>query len=93
MARLQVKELAQARGLNISQLLLLANRLSPHSSLSYPTLHALWHNKTQRPDLDTLSVVARALAVEPGTLIVGDDALAAAEGEHAVHGDERQVDI
>ncbi len=56
--------------MNISQLLLQANRLSPASSLSYPTVHALWHNKTKRPDLDTLTVIARALEVEPGELII-----------------------
>ncbi len=70
MARLQVRELAEAQGLNISQLLLKANRLSPTSKLSYPTVHALWHNKTKRPDLDTLVTIARALNVEPGDLIV-----------------------
>ncbi len=72
MARLRVRELAEARGMNISQLLLQANRLSPESSLSYPTVHALWHNKTKRPDLDTLAAVARALEVEPGDLISAD---------------------
>jgi DNA-binding Xre family transcriptional regulator len=73
MARLRVKELAEAKGMNISQLLLQANRLSPRSSLSYPTVHALWHNKTKRPDLDTLTVVARALEVEPGELIIAEE--------------------
>ena len=72
MARLRVRELAEARGLNISQLLLKANRLTPGSSLSYPTVHALWHNKTKRPDLDTLTAIARALEVEPGDLIIAD---------------------
>ena len=73
MARLRVKELAEARGLNISQLLLQANRLTPGAKLSYPTVHALWHNRTKRPDLDTLAAVARALDVEPGDLIVSDE--------------------
>ena len=72
MARLQVRELAEAQGLNISQLLLKATRLSPRSKLSYPTVHAIWHNKTKRPDLDTLTAIARALGVEPGDLIVAD---------------------
>ena len=72
MVRLQVKELAEARGLNISTLLLQANRLSPDVRLSYPTIHALWHNKTKRPDLSTLAAVARALGVAPGDLIVGN---------------------
>ncbi len=72
MVRLQVKELAEAQGLNISQLTLKANRLTPGAKLSYPTVHALWHNRTQRPDLGTLAVVARALGVQPGDLIVAD---------------------
>ncbi len=75
MARFQIKELAEAQGLNISQLVLKANRMSPTSRLSYPTVHALWHNRTRRPDLDTLVALARALGVEPGELIVpnGED--------------------
>ena len=80
MARLRVRELAEARGMNISQLLLQANRLSPESSLSYPTVHALWHNKTKRPDLDTLAAVARALQVEPGELIGSGDPKDDAQG-------------
>lgn len=73
MARLRVKELAEEQGLNISQLLNQANRLSPEASLSYPTVHALWHNRTQRPDLGTLAVVAKALGVRPGDLITSDE--------------------
>jgi DNA-binding Xre family transcriptional regulator len=70
--RLQVKELAETRGLNISQLTLQANRLTPGARLSYPTVHALWHNRTQRPDLGTLATIARALGVHPGELLVVD---------------------
>ena len=72
MARLRVRELAEAQGLNISQLLLQANRLTPGARLAYPTIWALWHNKTKRPDLDTLTAVARALGVQPGELIVAN---------------------
>ena len=70
--RLQVKELAETQGLNISQLTLQANRLTPGARLSYPTVHALWHNRTQRPDLGTLAAIARALGVQPGELLVVD---------------------
>jgi DNA-binding Xre family transcriptional regulator len=70
--RLQVKELAETQGLNISQLTLQANRLTPGAKLSYPTVHALWHNRTQRPDLGTLAAIARALGVQPGELLVVD---------------------
>ena len=73
MVRLQVRELAEDQDLNMSQLLRRAHRLSPGAKLSYPTVHALWHNKTRRPDLDTLAVIARALGVHPGTLIVAND--------------------
>jgi transcriptional regulator with XRE-family HTH domain len=73
MARFRVRELAEERGLNIAQLMNLANRMSPEASLSYPTVHGLWHNKTQRPDLDTLSVVAKALGVSPGDLITEEE--------------------
>ena len=69
---LQVKELAETQGLNISQLTLQANRLTPGARLSYPTVHALWHNRTQRPDLGTLAAIARALGVQPGELLVVD---------------------
>ena len=72
MVRLQVKELAEAQGLNISQLARQANRLTPRAKLSYPTVHALWHNRTQRPDLETLGAVARALGVQPGDLLVAE---------------------
>lgn len=70
MARLRVRELAEQRGMNITDLQLQANRLSD-GRLTYATVWALWHNKTRRPDLDTLAAVAQALGVEPGDLIVG----------------------
>jgi hypothetical protein len=73
MTRLRVKELAEEQGLSISGLVLKANRLAPDARLSYPTVHALWHNRTQRPALDTLTLVARALGVSVGSLLTDDD--------------------
>ncbi len=71
MARLRVREIAEQKGMNITDLQLQANRLA-NARLTYATVHALWHNKTKRPDLDTLAAVARALGVAPGELIVAD---------------------
>jgi DNA-binding Xre family transcriptional regulator len=68
-----VKEIAEEKGMNITDLQLLANRIT-NARLTYATVHALWHNKTKRPDLDTLAAVARALDVEPGDLIMAEAA-------------------
>ncbi len=68
MARLRVREIAEQKGMNITDVQLQANRVT-NARLTYATVHALWHNKTKRPDLDTLAAVARALEVEPGELI------------------------
>ena len=70
MARLRVREIAEEQGLNISQLHQRANQLTPGASLAYTTVLGLWYNRTKRPDLDSLTAVARALGVEPGELIV-----------------------
>ncbi len=72
MARLRVREIAEQKGMNITDLQLRANRIT-NARLTYATVHALWHNKTKRPDLDTLAAVARALDVEPGDLIVAEE--------------------
>ncbi len=72
MARLRVREIAEQKGMNITDLQLRANRIT-NARLTYATVHALWHNKTKRPDLDTLAAVARALGVEPGDLIVAEE--------------------
>jgi DNA-binding Xre family transcriptional regulator len=61
MAKLRIKEIAEKRGLNISDLMRL-------TGLSYPGTHALWHNRTSRVNLDTLTVLAQALGVQVGEL-------------------------
>lgn len=71
MARLRVREIAEEKGLSITDIQLIANRIT-NARLTYSTVHSLWHNKTKRPDLDTLAAVARALEVEPGELIVAE---------------------
>jgi len=70
--RLQIKEIAQGKGMNITDVQLKANKITD-ARLTYATVHALWHNKTRRPDLDTLAAVARALDVAPGDLIVVEE--------------------
>lgn len=65
MARLKVRELAEAQGFNITT-------LAQEAEVSYPTMHALWHGRTLRVDLSTLSAVARALGVKAGELIVDE---------------------
>lgn len=70
--RFRVRELAEAQGLNISQLWQKAIRDTPNHSMAYNTIADLWHNRTKRPSLDTLNAVATALGVEPGDLITND---------------------
>jgi len=53
---LKVKELAEAKGWNIS-------RLSEASGVSYPQTLSLWHNRTRRYDSETLKRIADALDV------------------------------
>lgn len=66
MARLRIKEVAEAKGIRQSHLQLDA-RVTP------PLLSRYWNNKTSTIDLNELEKIARALGVTPGELIVGDD--------------------
>ncbi len=54
--RLQVRELAKARGMTISD-------LSRRTEMAYTTTHALWHDSSERWNRKTLDNVARALGV------------------------------
>src|SRR4051794_25441654 len=72
MAHLQVRQLAEAQHLNLSQLYRLILKRFPDSHIAYTTLFHLWHNTTTRPDLRNLAVVARVLGVPTGGLIVDD---------------------
>ncbi len=63
MARLRVKEVAEAQGMRQS-LLQLEARVTP------PLLNRYWNNKTSTIDLNELEKIAKALGVAPGDLIV-----------------------
>src|SRR5438876_10712487 len=62
MAKLCVKEVAQAKDITQSRLQLLA-QVTPK------LLHRYWHNKTSAVDLMALEQIASALGVPPGELI------------------------
>ena len=66
MAKLRVKEIAEAKGVLQSHLQLEA-RVTP------PLLSRYWNNKTSSVDLIELEKIARALGVAPGELIVADE--------------------
>ncbi len=66
MVRLIIKELAEARGLNRSQLQL-------KSGVTLPLLTRYWKNQTESVTLDALARIARALGVKPGDLIIDND--------------------
>jgi DNA-binding Xre family transcriptional regulator len=63
MIRLKIKEIAEAKGLNRSQLQI-------KSGVTLPLLNRYWNNRTQSVTLDALERIARALDVEPGDLLV-----------------------
>jgi transcriptional regulator with XRE-family HTH domain len=73
MARLRVQELAEQRGLTISDLMHAANRMTPGARLTYQTVWSLWHNRTRRPDIETLAAVAKALGVRIGDLFANNE--------------------
>jgi DNA-binding Xre family transcriptional regulator len=62
---LRVRELAQARGLNITT-------LSRKAEISYTTAHALWHDRTDQLNRRTLDRVALALDVRVSELFGGE---------------------
>lgn len=68
MAYLRIREIAEAKDINVSELQRLANKRTPGLRLGYNTLLNLWHNRVRRPDLDNMEAIARALDVPLGTL-------------------------
>ena len=66
MVRLRVKEVAEARGMNMQN-------LATKSGISYSTIVDLWHDRTRRIDKDTLSRLCLALEVKPGDLLSFDE--------------------
>lgn len=65
--RLRIKETAKAKGLNQKQLQARAN-------VTLALLSRYWNNHTQSVAFEPLGKIARALEVEPGYLIVDDEA-------------------
>jgi transcriptional regulator with XRE-family HTH domain len=65
MVRLQVKELAQKKGMT-------QKALAEKSGVTVQLLNRYWNNNIQRVDLEELNKIAKALGVKPGDLIVSD---------------------
>jgi transcriptional regulator with XRE-family HTH domain len=70
MAKLRVKEVAEAKGLNQSQLQI-------KSGVTLSLLARYWKNRTDSVNLEAIEKIARALGVKPGDLIISDEDLAA----------------
>lgn len=69
MVRFRVKELAEAQGMNISDLHRRTNLMTPGIRIGRSTILRLWHNQGANPRMDSLVAVARALGVDAGDLI------------------------
>jgi DNA-binding Xre family transcriptional regulator len=65
MTHLRVKELAEARGMNITD-------LSRKALISYTTAHQLWHGKATQFSIGVLDRVALALEARVSDLFGGD---------------------
>jgi DNA-binding Xre family transcriptional regulator len=65
MAKLIIEQVAKQRGINQS-------RLQIKSGVTPPLLNRYWNNNTQSVALEPLEMIAAALEVEPGDLIVSD---------------------
>jgi transcriptional regulator with XRE-family HTH domain len=59
---LRLKELAQVRGLNLSQ-------VQRQSGLTMGMVRRYWHNQTGQVTLEALGVLADLLEVKPGELL------------------------
>ena len=66
MLHLRIRELAEARGLNITE-------LSRQARIGYSTAHALWHDKPENLNRTVLWKIARALDVSVRDLFADDD--------------------
>ncbi len=63
MVRLRVKELAEARGLNM-------NQVSRRTGLTLGMVRRYWYNETVEVRLDAIHAIAQLLDVQPGELFV-----------------------
>ncbi len=66
MAKLIIKEIAQSKQINQSQLQLRAG-------VSAQLLNRYWNNHTRSIALDQIEQIAHALGVKPGELIISDN--------------------
>lgn len=66
MVRLRVQELAGIRGLNMSQLQILAG-------VSMGLVRRYWYNQADRVELRALAKIAKVLDVAPGDLIIDEE--------------------
>ena len=69
MAKLIIKHLATKQSLNQSQLQLKA-------AVTPQLLSRYWHNKTKSVELEQIELIAKALGVKPGELLVPDEEFA-----------------
>lgn len=67
MARLRIRELAEERGLNITE-------LSRQARIGYSTAHALWHDKPENLNRRVLDAIARVLKVQVRDLFADESA-------------------
>ena len=65
MAKLRVKEVAEAKGIKQSHLQMMA-------AVTPPLLNRYWHNKTGTISLADLEKIAKALGVKSSDLIIDD---------------------
>ena len=66
MPRLKIKEVAEAKGVNMSQ-------LSRRADLAYRTISLLWHNPEHDASMSTLTKIARVLGVSIHDLISDEE--------------------
>ena len=62
MVRLKIREIAEAKGINMS-------KLSRMADLNYNTVRAIWDDETRDVTVSTLEKFAKALQVEIAELI------------------------
>ena len=64
MVKLEVRELAEQRGINNPLV------LSRESGLAYAVCHKIWNGQQTRISLDTIDQLCEALECEPGDIFV-----------------------
>lgn len=68
MVRLRIKEMAAERGFQHQK------PLREAAQVTTTQFEKMWHNHLQRVDLGALGRIARVLGVQPGELIIDDEA-------------------